>query len=383
MGRSLSPGGDILIYGCDFAAGDRGAQALAAFAHATGADVAASTDTTGYAGQRRRLDAGGARRRDRGAVAVVGGLGPYARSQRPGADLGRAGQPHRHGRRRGDRLPRRATITTATPRARPDVGVGAVATWANAATFQGRSIDLKATVVSLTQGDAVQFNRVTGAGTGPDDPTFLLRDLTTGDAPNGRDALDPGRSRHRRAAAREHPLHDRGHRRHRRRPKHARNGDRLLPEPRLLHARAGHRHRLHLLARHDPGVGHAGREQSARRDADAAVGRDLRLDRRLRLSTLTYTLSPNAQTSQAQFYHDGDADFVYTDPVYVSIPRLDLDADDSTAAGNDAHATFTEDGPAVPVVDADVVVTNPMGPTAITGATVTLTNWKAGDGFSG
>jgi hypothetical protein len=48
LGQALTAGGDLLLYGCDVAAGD-GAQLLAGIAKATGADVAASTDTTGAA----------------------------------------------------------------------------------------------------------------------------------------------------------------------------------------------------------------------------------------------------------------------------------------------------------------------------------------------
>ncbi|MCB1733939.1 MAG: DUF4347 domain-containing protein [Gammaproteobacteria bacterium] len=49
LGQSMTANGDILIYGCDFAAGDRGAQAVARMADLTGADVAASLDRTGSA----------------------------------------------------------------------------------------------------------------------------------------------------------------------------------------------------------------------------------------------------------------------------------------------------------------------------------------------
>jgi hypothetical protein len=48
LGHALTGDGDLLLYGCDVAAGD-GAQLLAGIAKATGADVAASTDTTGAA----------------------------------------------------------------------------------------------------------------------------------------------------------------------------------------------------------------------------------------------------------------------------------------------------------------------------------------------
>ncbi|MCP5352150.1 MAG: DUF4347 domain-containing protein, partial [Chromatiales bacterium] len=49
IGRSLSANGDILVYGCDFAAGDVGRKAVDDIAHLTGADVAASSDRTGAA----------------------------------------------------------------------------------------------------------------------------------------------------------------------------------------------------------------------------------------------------------------------------------------------------------------------------------------------
>jgi hypothetical protein len=46
---ALAENADLLIYGCDFAAGETGAAAAEALAAATGADVAASTDATGHA----------------------------------------------------------------------------------------------------------------------------------------------------------------------------------------------------------------------------------------------------------------------------------------------------------------------------------------------
>ncbi|TNC08380.1 DUF4347 domain-containing protein, partial [Methylobacterium terricola] len=49
IGNALTATGDLLIYGCDFAAGDAGARAVALLASATGADIAASDDPTGDA----------------------------------------------------------------------------------------------------------------------------------------------------------------------------------------------------------------------------------------------------------------------------------------------------------------------------------------------
>ncbi|MBA5874907.1 MAG: DUF4347 domain-containing protein, partial [Nitrospira sp. CR1.2] len=46
--QALSEQADILVYGCDFAAGDEGLAAVAGLAELTGADVAASSDQTGH-----------------------------------------------------------------------------------------------------------------------------------------------------------------------------------------------------------------------------------------------------------------------------------------------------------------------------------------------
>ncbi|MBC2775525.1 DUF4347 domain-containing protein, partial [Rhizobium sp. AQ_MP] len=49
IGMSLSQDADILVYGCDFGAGDVGATVLTRLAYLTGADVAGSDDATGHA----------------------------------------------------------------------------------------------------------------------------------------------------------------------------------------------------------------------------------------------------------------------------------------------------------------------------------------------
>lgn len=48
IGLALAEDGDILIYACDYAAGDAGLASMALIADITGADVAASTDATGH-----------------------------------------------------------------------------------------------------------------------------------------------------------------------------------------------------------------------------------------------------------------------------------------------------------------------------------------------
>ena len=50
LGEHLTEDGDILFYGCNTAANAEGQQLLEKIAEASGADVAASTDTTGISG---------------------------------------------------------------------------------------------------------------------------------------------------------------------------------------------------------------------------------------------------------------------------------------------------------------------------------------------
>ena len=49
IGASLTVGGDILLYGCNVAESATGLRFINRLAHFTGADVAASDDTTGNA----------------------------------------------------------------------------------------------------------------------------------------------------------------------------------------------------------------------------------------------------------------------------------------------------------------------------------------------
>lgn len=51
IGAALGPDGDLQLYGCDVGAGEVGAQFMQALSDATGADVAASNDSTGGSGK--------------------------------------------------------------------------------------------------------------------------------------------------------------------------------------------------------------------------------------------------------------------------------------------------------------------------------------------
>ncbi|WP_380783642.1 Ig-like domain-containing protein [Sphingomonas sp. R86520] len=380
IGRSLAQGGDILIYGCDFAEGDAGAAALASFARATGADVAASTDVTGYAPrggdwvleahsgsiEARSLDGGDwAHTLDPNtpvpisvtadSLTVTNGQGTVVVS---------------------------GTTGYGTDSRSPDVGVGSVARWSGAATFNGQSVDLIATVVSLSAGDAVRFNRPTGTGANGDDPTFLLRDLTTGASDaivqirwslvvSGTNTALPADVRFTIADIDGIGGNPNS------RETVSTSTDNLAYFTRERVSDIAFTSSLNRIT--------ASGTQNENTDATQPVTPKSAATfdwTKVSSFDLTYTLTTNTVTTQAQFYQDGDADFLYSDPVYVSIPRLDLDGNDSTAAGNDAHFTFTENGPGVPVVDTDVVVTNPMDINAVIGASVTLTNYQAGDMLS-
>ncbi|MEW8057838.1 MAG: retention module-containing protein, partial [Candidatus Thiodiazotropha endolucinida] len=60
------------------------------------------------------------------------------------------------------------------------------------------------------------------------------------------------------------------------------------------------------------------------------------------------------------------------------VAAIDLDADDSSAAGNGYETTFIEDGSAVSIVDEDVVITD-VDDTNIESATIVLTNHQSFD----
>ncbi|MFG1411773.1 Ig-like domain-containing protein [Xanthobacter sp. VTT E-85241] len=92
---------------------------------------------------------------------------------------------------------------------------------------------------------------------------------------------------------------------------------------------------------------------------------------------LTYSLAANSFTSQALFSHDGDFDITISDPKTTYTPRIDLDADNSSGATENAFATHYAQGSAgVAILDADASL---AGPSSFTSASITLTNRMPGD----
>ncbi|HEX6706466.1 MAG TPA: immunoglobulin-like domain-containing protein [Albitalea sp.] len=85
---------------------------------------------------------------------------------------------------------------------------------------------------------------------------------------------------------------------------------------------------------------------------------------------ITYTVSDGALTSSTTL--------AITVSAVNDAPLLDLDANDSTAAGANRAATYTENGAAVSIGDVDVHIADVDNAT-LQGATITLTNLQAGD----
>jgi hypothetical protein len=144
---ALSADADILIYGCDVATGETGLAFVNALAAATGADIAASTDTTGSSslGGNWGLEfqTGLIEEKTIAASDWQGSLAPLV-------------------------------ISTANNQVPIVVGTGAVGTtalWANAGTVGGSNIDLRATVMAITGPNAGKSITFSSVG---DDPSILL-----------------------------------------------------------------------------------------------------------------------------------------------------------------------------------------------------------------
>jgi VCBS repeat-containing protein len=342
VGAALAPGGDILIYGCDFGDGETGRAAADALARATGADVASSTDATGHA------DRGGdwTLERETGSVETAaltafswdGVLAPVIIS---------------------------ATTAPVVTAGTGGAVIGTTALWRNAGSVNGLSIDLRATVVGAGTGDTVTF-AIAG-----DDPSLTVN---TGEAINTGGAqvkirweifsagtttavsgdvtftvadIDgvAGRTDSREALA--------------------------VSTDTLISYTVESNSNLRLSS--TPGLLKA----SGTQDQNSEVTSQVRFTwNALTAWEITYSVFANTVTAAAGFQHDGDGDRVFTSPVTTALPRLDLDANDSTAPATSSRAVFTEDGAAVRIVDTDTLIGQV---TNVDSARMTLTNAQAGD----
>ncbi|WP_108811397.1 Ig-like domain-containing protein [Sphingorhabdus sp. Alg231-15] len=350
IGAKLSVDGDILIYGCDVGADEAGQQLMDALAAATGADIAASIDDTGSI-----LRGGDWTLENRlGSVEATslvardwdGLLATTAISIQSGSPTVRDGN--------GNIVPSNTRV-----------GENATATWTDAGTFNGQQFSLRATIVSITDSDNIAFN------TSGDDPGFLLRAFgtrTTATAEIRWDIFNTNSGAPIDIDVSFTVADIDG------RSGDPRSREWVTVDTDTLSSFQNAGPSDIEFDTSIPGEVTASGTQDEGGDPSSAA-RFNWLD--TSSFAITYNLNPNA-ASAAGFSHDGDLDFdLGTGGTTVSIPRLDLDRNDSTASGSGYQGTYVENSNSVGIVDRDVRITNPDG--QVQSASITLTNAQAGD----
>ncbi len=364
IGSKLSADGDILIYGCDVGSDAEGQALLNNLAAITGADIAASIDDTGSIARggdwtlENRL--GVVESASLVAREWDGLLAPVNISAPPDSLTVRDGS--------GNIIATGNTGFGFGGGRSADVGVGGSGTWANVGTVNGQSISIRATIVSITAGDTVRFDRPVS---GDDDPGFLLRSnggplataeirwdifFTATGAPVEIDVsytvsdIDgtAGQPRSREFVTVETDT--------------------------LSSFEAANGSNVDFDTSVTGEVTASGTQNEGGGVPSAARFNWLDTSS----FTITYNIDPSSGVGQAGYSHDGDLDFdLGNGGTTVSIPRLDLDGNDSTAGGSAYTNTYVENGAGVSIVDNDVDVQNPNG--SVRGATITLTNAQIGD----
>lgn len=364
IGAKLSADGDILIYGCDVGADDAGQQLMNALAAVTGADIAASIDDTGsivrggdwtLENRLGSIEAASLVARDWDGL-----LAPAAISAPRDSLTVRDAN--------GNIVASGSSGFNQSGNRSFDQTVGATGTWDNVGRVNGQSISIRATIVSLTAGDTIRFDRPFGGS--DDDPAFLLRSSGSGIATaeirwdifytSSGVPVDVDVS---------FTVADID----------GRNGD-----PRSREWVTVDTDTLSSFQNAGPsdiefdtsiaGEVTASGTQNEGGDPSSAA-RFNWLD--TSSFEITYNVNPQAATN-AGFSHDGDLDFnLGSGGTTVSIPRLDLDRNDSTASGSGYQGTYVENRNSVGIVDRDVRITNPDG--QVQSASITLTNAQSGD----
>jgi large repetitive protein len=373
IGRSLSATGDILIYGCDVGAGAAGQALVDDLARITQADVGASLDDTGFAlrGGNWSLERTSGLIDERALYALTyeGILAPAVITISPTTVL-------RVFDATGTVVANSSTGTGFTGGQSVGATTGGFAVWSNAGTVGGQAIDLRAVVVSTTGTDNISFNQPSSA---TNDPSFLLRAVgATGTAsaqvrweivlagtntPVSADitytiADIDGTGANPNAPTRESVV--------------------VSTDSLSSFQSAGTSDIRFVTSTAGVVLAYGTQNELANPPLPISAARFNWLN--TSNWVITYNLE-RAAAGQAGFNHDGNNDFnLGTGGVTTSIPRLDLDANDSTATGTSARRTFVENGAAVSISDSDVTVTNPVG--IVQNGTVVLTNAQTGDVLS-
>ncbi len=344
----LTANGDILLYGCDVAKGEKGQAFIADLAARTGADIAASTDDTGAAGHggnwQLEASTGSIEARTINAPDWDGLLAPLV--------ISTTAAP---------------TITGATSTngltGIAEGGVGYSALWLNAGTIGGSSIDLKATVTSLsastvsyfTQGDdpSIILNggsvatikwEIFASGTSQTvyavgSPDFHISDIDgVGGMINTRETVRP-----------------------------------------QLQGLTGYTldNPTNLVATISAGGVQVSGTQNQNGENTSLAGFTWQ---NVSSWSVEYTLNGASGYANAVFRHDGDGDFTFVSAQSVNLLSLDLDANNSTASGSAFTTTFTEGASPVAVVDGDARITqNAVLGTTLSSASVVLGNAQTAD----
>ena len=379
IGRHLSANADILIYGCDTGSTAAGQQLLDALALTTGADIAASVDDTGYIMRggdwtlENRL--GVIQETSLVAKDWQGLLAPALISVSSTTTVLRVFNSA------GTEVANSSTGTgfSTIVGAQRAVGVtaGGFALWSNAGTVGGQAVDLRAVIVSNTSGtaaaDVINFDRPT---TGSNDPAFLLSAAAgTGNSSiqirwelvlagtNTPIAADisytiadlDGTGTNPAAPTREFVV---------------------VATDTLSSFQSAGTSNIRFITTTPGSVTAYGTQNEL-----AAPPQPISAARFNWLNTSNWTITYNTVRSgalTAGFSHDGNSQFNFgTGGVTTSIPRIDLDGNDSTATGSAYRGTYVENGAGVRIVDTDTTISNPVG--TVTSSTITLTNAQTGD----
>jgi large repetitive protein len=377
IGSRLSSTGDILIYGCDVGAGEAGQGLVDSLAIATGADVAASLDDTGYIVRggdwtlENRL--GIIESATLTAQYWEGLLAPAIISVSSTTSVLRVYNSA------GTLVSDSQTGVGWTGGRSVGVTAGGYAVWSNAGTVGGQAVDLRAVIVSSTSGtsaaDVLNFDRPT---TTSNDPAFLL----TAAAGTGTSSIQvrwelvlagtntavaadinytiadlDGTGANPNAPTREFVT---------------------VATDSLSSFQAAATTDIRFITNVAGQVTAYGTQNEV-----AAPPLPISAARFNWLNASSWTITYNTVRSAsltAGFSHDGNSEFnLGTGGVTTSIPRLDLDGNDSTTGGSSYRGSFVENGVAARIVDTDPIIVNPVG--NVTSATITLTNAQANDQF--
>ena len=345
ISANLSAEADILVYGCDFGAGDAGARASAMLAALTGADVASSDDLTGAA------DLGG----DWELEQAQGEIDVKALSA---TDWDQTLAPL-------------VISTTAQPTVTGAGGVGTTVVWANAGTVGGVAVDLRATVTAFVPGFAGATTPIFGTvGDNPyaqltqqsevtlkweifqagtnfaiqafGAPNWTIKDIDgIGGVPNTRESIAPD-LRNLQSYTLDNPTN--------------------------------------IQVTFVAGDARAAGTQDQNSESTSAVAFQWS---DVQSWEITYRLWINDPLIQARFEHDGNGNFAFVAPTTTQLLTLDLDANNSAATGTAYQATYTENGAGIRVVDSDITISqNAALGTTLGSARVVLTNAQAGDVLS-